>query len=264
MFNIAGSVGHWLTLNVVVNLFFYVYDRSITMEEFMASTMAKVITVAQQKGGAGKTTVATHIAVALSQKGNRVAIVDIDPQGSMSHWHAIREENLGEGYTGVTFSTVSGWRVASEISRLRKVCDYIVIDSPPHTETEARTAIRSADLVIIPVQPSPTDLWATQATLNLAKAEKVPVKVVMNRVPANSRLAQTIAAKLPELINETLGNRVLFASSLMDGRTATEMEPSSVAAQEVKALVKNILSMFVEETDEKEAPKSKKRVKEDA
>src|SRR5579872_2887716 len=92
-------------------------------------TMAKVITVAQQKGGAGKTTVASHIAVALSQKGNRVAIVDIDPQGSMSYWHNIREEALGEGYTGITFASVSGWREASEISRLKRAVDYIVIDS---------------------------------------------------------------------------------------------------------------------------------------
>ncbi|NBO18090.1 MAG: ParA family protein, partial [Proteobacteria bacterium] len=185
--------------------------------------MAKVITVAQQKGGAGKTTVTAHIAVALSQKGNRVAVVDIDPQGSLTHWHRIREEALGEGYTGLTFAAVSGWRVGSELSRLKKTVDYIVIDSPPHTETEARTAIRGADLVVIPVQPSPTDLWATKATLDLAKAERVPVKVVMNRVPANSRLAATIAGELPELSPVTLGNRVLFAAALMEGRCATEL-----------------------------------------
>src|SRR5437016_4504105 len=105
--------------------------------------MAKVITVAQQKGGAGKTTVAAHVAVALSQKGNRVAIIDIDPQGSLSHWHRIREERLGEGYTGLSFAAVSGWRVSGEVSRLSKQHDFVVIDSPPHTETEARTAIRA-------------------------------------------------------------------------------------------------------------------------
>jgi chromosome partitioning protein len=230
---------------------------------FREGSMAKVITVAQQKGGAGKTTVAAHIAVALSQKGNRVAIVDIDPQGSMSYWHTIREERFGEGYTGLIFNALSGWRVGSEISRLRKQCDFIIIDSPPHTETEARTAIRSADLVIIPVQPSPTDLWATKATLDLAKTEKIPVKVVLNRVPANSRLAQTIAAELPELSAVTLGNRVLFASALMEGRCATEVEPASVAAREVKDLVKEILAVFnegeVEEEEAKPAAKSRKK-----
>lgn len=227
--------------------------------------MAKIITIAQQKGGAGKTTVAAHIAVALAQKGNRVAIIDIDPQGSLGHWHSIREEKLGEGYTGLIFATLSGWRVGSEVSRLRKQCDYIIIDSPPHTETEARTAIRSADLIIIPVQPSPTDLWATKATLDLAKAEKIPVRVVLNRVPANSRLAQTISAELPELAESRLGSRVLFASSLMEGRCATEVDPTSHAAQEVKALVKEILALVKdEEEEEKEAApvKASKREKE--
>jgi chromosome partitioning protein len=214
--------------------------------------MAKVITIAQQKGGAGKTTVAAHIAVALAQKGNRVAIVDIDPQGSLSYWHNIREEKLGEGYTGLIFTSLSGWRVGSEVSRLRKQCDYIVIDSPPHTETEARTAIRAADLIIVPVQPSPTDLWATKATLDLAKAEKVPVRVVLNRVAANSRLAATIANELPELAETTLGNRVLFAASLLEGRTATEVEPTSHAALEVKNLVKEILSLVKDEEDAEE------------
>src|SRR5690348_8118457 len=70
--------------------------------------MAKVITIAQQKGGAGKTTLAAHIAVALAQKGNRVAVLDIDPQGSLGHWHGIREEKLGEGYTGLIFNALSG------------------------------------------------------------------------------------------------------------------------------------------------------------
>lgn len=212
--------------------------------------MSKVITIAQQKGGAGKTTVAAHIAVALSQKGNRVAVIDIDPQGSLTYWHKIREERFGEGYTGLTFSSVSGWRVAGEVSRLRRSFDYVIIDSPPHTETEARTAIRSADMIVIPVQPSPTDLWATKATLELAKNERIPVRVVLNRVPANSRLAQTIAAELPELSETSLGNRVLFASSLMEGRCATEVDPTSVAAQEIKALVKEITALVADAEEE--------------
>lgn len=224
--------------------------------------MSKVITIAQQKGGAGKTTLAAHIAVALSQKGNRVAVIDIDPQGSLSHWHKIREERFGEGYTGLTFTAVSGWRVGGEVTRLRRQSDYVIIDSPPHTETEARSAIRSADIIVIPVQPSPTDLWATKATLELAKHEKIPVRVVLNRVAANSRLAQTIAAELPELAEATLGNRVLFASALMEGRCATEVDPTSAAAQEIKALVKEITKLIADPVEEEEeAPASKKSSK---
>ncbi|MEI7669806.1 MAG: ParA family partition ATPase [Pseudomonadota bacterium] len=205
---------------------------------------ARVITIAQQKGGAGKTTLAVHLAVAWSQRGKRVAIIDIDPQGSLTYWHKIREERFGEDYTGFTFSALSGWRVGSEIARLKRNHDIIIIDSPPHTETEARTAIRNADLIIVPVQPSPTDLWATKATLEIAKSENVPAKIVLNRVTSGSKLAQTIAKELKDLTKTTLGNRVLFASSLLEGRSATEVAPFTPAGLEIKALAKEILDII--------------------
>lgn len=200
----------------------------------------KVITIAQQKGGAGKTTLAAHLAVAWSQRGKRVAIIDIDPQGSLTQWHKLREKRFGEGYTGLTFAALSGWRVGSEVARLRRNHDLIIIDSPPHTETEARTAIRNADLILLPVQPSPTDLWATKATLDLAKAENIPVRVVLNRVTSNSKLAMSIAEQLPDLAKTMLGNRVLFASSFLEGRSVTELAPGSPAAIEIKMLSEEI------------------------
>lgn len=218
-----------------------------------------VITIAQQKGGAGKTTVAAHLAVALSQRGKRVAVIDIDPQGSLAHWHGIRAERFGEGYTGMTFASISGWRVSSEISRLKREHDYILIDSPPHTEADAKTAIREADLVLLPVQPSPTDLWATQATLKLAKDERKQVKVLLNRVSPNSKLAQMALETLgaDDVLENMLGNRVLFASALMEGRTATETNPSHTAAQEVKALAQEVLSLVQgEEEREDEAARA--------
>lgn len=204
----------------------------------------KVITIAQQKGGAGKTTLSAHIAVALSQRGLRVAVIDIDPQGSLTQWHKLREERFGEGYTGMNFTQLSGWRLGSEISRLKRNHDVILIDSPPHTETESKTAIRSADLVIIPVQPSPTDLWATKATLDLAAHDSQPVMVVLNRVAANAKLAETIAKQLPNLAKSRLGNRIAFASSIMEGRCVTETQPASPASAEVKALAQEIWNLL--------------------
>lgn len=212
--------------------------------------MVKVITIAQQKGGAGKTTLAAHLAVAWSQRGKRVAVVDVDPQGSLTNWHKIRESKFGVGYTGINFSSLSGWRVGSEVSRLKRSHDIIIIDSPPHTDTEARTAIRNADLLLVPVQPSPTDLWATKATLDIAETEKVPVRVVLNRVSANSKLAATIAKELNNLAKSHLGNRVLFASSLLEGKSVTELAPASPAAQEIKALAEEIFSLFKDEQEE--------------
>jgi chromosome partitioning protein len=203
--------------------------------------VCSVITVTQQKGGAGKTTLAIHLAVALSQQGKRVAAIDIDPQGSFTHWHKIRENLLGEGYTGLHFVAVPGWRVATEVSRLAREYDVIVIDSPPHTETESKTAIRVAHLAVIPVQPSPTDVWATNATLDLAKREHIPALLVFNRVSSQSKLAKEFAGQLgPNLLSNYLGNRVAFASCLLEGRTVTETEPTSVAAKEMKLVVADI------------------------
>lgn len=223
-----------------------------------------VITIAQQKGGAGKTTVAAHLAVALMQRRNRVAVIDIDPQGSLTHWYGLREKHFGEDYTGLSFSTLSGWRVGSEVSRLKRDHDYIIIDSPPHTETEARTAIRMADLVIVPVQPAPTDVWATKATLDLAKAEKIPVMVLPNRLQANSKLAQTMLKELPSLTRSAFGNRVLFPASLLEGRTATETVPGSTAAFEVKDFVKEVSEFFKpkHEDDLEVAARAKSKSKE--
>ena len=219
---------------------------------------AKTITIAQQKGGAGKTTIAAHLAVALSQRGKRVAIIDIDPQGSLSAWYALREERFGEGYTGISFVSASGWRVNSEITRLKRDHDAIIIDSPPHTETDAKTAIRAGDLVIIPVQPSPTDLWATKATVDLAAKENIPAYVLLNRVAPNSKLAVTIASQLENLLEHYLGNRVALASCLMEGRCVTETDPSSQASKEVKAITEEIWSLCShEEQDEQEDTLSK-------
>ncbi len=203
--------------------------------------MSKVITIAQQKGGAGKTTVAAHLAVALAARGLRVAAVDIDPQCTLSQWYNMREEHLGVGHTGLTFRTISGWRVGSELLRLKEAHDVIVVDSPPHTESEARSAIRGADLVVVPVQPSPADVWATQATVELARAEKVPVQLVLNRVPPNSRMAAMVVEALPELARAQLGNRVIFSACFLDGLTAQEVQANSPAAAEANALAEELM-----------------------
>jgi chromosome partitioning protein len=204
--------------------------------------VAKIITIAQQKGGAGKTTMAAHLAVAWSASGRRrVAIIDIDPQGSLTQWHKVREQRMGEGNTSLTFAAISGWRVRSEIDRLARTHDIIIIDSPPHTDAEARTAIRAADLVVIPLQPSPMDVWATGATINICKQERVPVKMVLNRVHPQAKLTEAISGDMIGLTANRFGNRVAFAGSLMQGYGVTEAQPNSLAADEVRALAKEVM-----------------------
>ena len=204
----------------------------------------KVITISQQKGGAGKTTIAAHLAVALMQKRNKVAIIDIDPQGSLTMWHKIRAEKFGEDYTGLYFSATAGWRINSEIANLKREYDYIIIDSPPHTETDSKSAIRAADLILIPVQPSPTDLWATRKTISIAENERIPYFVILNRVNNNSKLANEILKELNNPLSSQLANRVAFAACMTEGKCVTELQPSSPAALEIKALADEVVKIF--------------------
>lgn len=199
-----------------------------------------IITIAQQKGGAGKTTIAAHLGVALAQKRNRVAVIDIDPQGSLKHWYHIREEKFGKDYTGIYFSAIAGWKINSEIMSLRRNYEYIIIDSPPHIEADTKSVMRVANLVIIPVQSSPTDLWATKATVDIVENEKIPYCVLMNRVAPNSKMAQEMASKFTCLLSGHLGNRIAFAACMSEGKCVTETQPRSVAADEIKQIVDEI------------------------
>jgi chromosome partitioning protein len=204
-----------------------------------------VITIAQQKGGAGKTTLAAHLALAWAEARKKVAVIDIDPQASLAAWHGLREERFGKGATGLDFTAITGWRVANEVDRLARSHDIVVIDSPPHAETEARIAVRAAKLVLVPVQPSPMDVWATRPTLDLARQEKVPVVLVLNRVPPRANLTDAMLEKLDEFDVEVakarIGNRVGLAQAMAEGRGIFETGRSSRAAEEIADLAKEVL-----------------------
>src|SRR5215469_8395111 len=204
-----------------------------------------VVTVAQQKGGAGKSTLAAHLAVAWAGQRRKVAVIDIDPQTSLAAWYAERKGTLN-GKAGLDFAATTGWRTAAEVERQAKSHDVVIIDSRPHAETEARLAVRAANLVLVPVQPSPMDVWATRPTLDVAKAERKPALLILNRVPPRANLTEAMLAKLDELgagvAATRVGNRVALATSMAEGRGITEAEPSSRAGQEIAALAEEILT----------------------
>lgn len=207
-----------------------------------------IITVVQQKGGVGKTMLTAHLSVcAALGHGKSVAILDVDPQGSLGEWLEKREALLGEDATGLTFRTSSGWGSRREAQSLARDHDYVFIDTPPHAELEAKQTFRSATLALIPVQPAHIDLWATQPTLDMATGQDTPSVFVLNRVPARARITQEIVDALDKLggtvAKSRIGNRVAFAESIGQGRTAIETHASSIAAAEVRALTKEILGL---------------------
>ena len=205
-----------------------------------------VITVAQQKGGSGKTTVSAHLATSLLKKRKMtVAILDCDPQGSLGEWFEAREERLGEDETGLTFRTASGWGARREARSMARDYDAVIIDTPPKTDTEARPAIEAASLVVVPVQPSPMDVWACGSTLALAAKERTPALMVLNRVPPRASLTNEMADALAEvdapLAKTRIGNRVGFAAAMKQGLSLIDTEPKSKGALEMLALRDEVL-----------------------
>ncbi len=201
----------------------------------------KVVTVAQQKGGAGKTTLLAHLAVAFRRRGLSVAALDADPQGSLSLWARQRESNVGDD---LSVLSGEGLDLGREAARLKRAHDLVLIDSPPHTEVAPQQAIRAADLVVVPVQPSPMDLWATRPTLVLATAAKKPLLLVLNRMPPRGKLAAEIAELLESfqvpIATARLGNRAAFAAALSEGKAVSELAGKSPAALEMAALAEEI------------------------
>jgi len=208
--------------------------------------MGKVIAVAQQKGGAGKSMLAAQFAAALGERG-KVAVLDIDPQASLTVWGKLRAASP-KASGDVTVTTVSGWRLAGELEKLKANYDYVLIDTPPVIDSDARRAIRGADLVLVPLNPAPPDLWAAEGTLKLAAEEKRKTVLVFNRAAAASklrkRLEAEIAARGLTLLSVAIANRAGYANAFADGLGVTEAGPTTQAAEEVKEAVNALLSLL--------------------
>ncbi len=204
-----------------------------------------IITVAQQKGGSGKTTVAAHLAVAFARGGKAVGILDVDPQGSLGEWFERREQALGEDGVGLAFRTASGWGARREAKQLARDHDIVVVDTPPKSDLEIRPAIEMADLVIVPVQPTPVDLWATTPTLEMADKERTRSLIVINRAIGRALLTAEMVAAAGDLGHAIagihLGNRVAYPQSMGEGRTVLETAAGGLAAEEVGALAREVL-----------------------
>ena len=208
--------------------------------------LSKVITISQQKGGTGKTTLAVHLAMGFIKYHNlKVAVIDTDPQGSLGKWFMIRTEKKVSN-DNLTFKTASLWGAQYESKTLKKDHDIVIIDTPPKIESDARPSIESADLVLIPVAASHVDFWATGAIVDIAKKANKKILIQINRSSQRSKLISKTNEFIKSLnlsaTKTIIGNRQVFAASMGEGKTAVEKQKKSNAVEEIKSLSEQILS----------------------
>ena len=210
--------------------------------------LSKVITISQQKGGTGKTTLAVHLAMAFIKYHNlKVAIIDTDPQGSLGKWFMIRSEKKVSN-ENLTFKTASLWGAQYESKTLKNDHDIVIIDTPPKIESDARPSIEAADLVLIPMAASHVDFWATGAIVEIAKKANKKILVQINRSNQRSKLINKTKDFIKSLDLQStqtiIGNRQIYTSSMGEGKTAVEKQKKGNAVDEIKKLSGQILNQL--------------------
>jgi chromosome partitioning protein len=193
------------------------------------------IVAASQKGGSGKTTLSGHLAVeAVRQGAGEIALIDTDPQGSLSHWWNARQAPaphfVKAGLLDLEDALASLTRMGIRIA---------VIDTPPAITQSISRVVAHADLVIVPTRPSPHDLRAVGATVDIAERHGKPLIFVINAATARARITGESAVALSQhgtVAPVTIHHRVDFAASMIDGRTVGEVVPSSPSAKEISDL----------------------------
>ena len=215
---------------------------------FILKLVSKVITIAQQKGGSGKTTIAANLAAVFAIKNNlSTTILDTDPQGSLGKWFITRQEKLKSKNT-IQFKTASLWGAQYEAKSLKEKSDLVIIDTPPKIDADGRPAIEVADLVLIPISPSQVDFWATESIIELAKREKKEILILINRANVKSKLIKEAVKFVNDMkvkkAKTILGNRQIFVSSMGLGLTVVEKQRTGKGCQEMLSLAKEIQSFL--------------------
>ena len=207
-----------------------------------------VIAVLNQKGGSGKTTIATHLARALQIDGADVLLVDSDPQGSARDWAAVREDQP------LTVVGIDRPTIDRDIKNLVRK-DFVIIDGAPQAADLAVSAIKAASFVLIPVQPSPYDIWATADLVELVKQRievtdgKLQAAFVVSRAIKGTRIGLEVAEALAgyglPILESRITQRVSYPSTAAAGTTVMDTEPAGDAATEVRALATELKQKLI-------------------
>jgi chromosome partitioning protein len=220
-----------------------------------------ILAFVNQKGGVGKTTLSTSIATVLAEQGHKVLFIDSDPQGSALDWSSQRQTEMPFPLVGLPKDTLH-----REIGTLSAPYDFVIIDGPPAVMTIAKSAIAASDLIVIPVQPSPFDIWAAQSIVNLideVRVIKPHLKAVfaVNRKIVGTAIGRDIQGALQHyptvpVLRAAICQRVPFAECAATGRTVVESSPRSDAAREIRALASELLEhLNYEQQDNQHSPK---------
>ncbi|MBC3864316.1 AAA family ATPase [Undibacterium jejuense] len=209
--------------------------------------MAKVIAVLNQKGGSGKTTIATHLARAIQLDGNSVILIDSDPQGSARDWSAAHE------LQPVSVVGIDRPTIERDLKSLAAT-DFVVIDGAPQAADLAVSAIKAANFILIPVQPSPYDIWATADLVDLVKQRievtdgKLKAAFVISRAIAHTKLGNEVGEALEgyglPVLKSRIYQRVIYPGTAATGKTVFDTDPTGDAAQEFDVL-KNEIKEFI-------------------
>lgn len=199
----------------------------------------QTIIINSQKGGSGKTTLCAHLAVEAERaQDGPVFLIDTDPQGTLSTWHEHREAETPQR------AEVPLAQLGAGLGLLRgRKASYCFIDTAPTRTDENSALFRLADLVLVPIRPSPSDLWAAAATVAILKDAGIPFLFILTQAKANASITAQAAAALSHYgpVAETfIADRVPYAAAMTNGRTAIELVPKGPAAVETAALWKNI------------------------
>jgi chromosome partitioning protein len=205
-----------------------------------------IISVINQKGGVGKTTLSVNLAAALAGRKLRVLVVDADPQGSALDWVAARGQDTPFAVAGMSKPILH-----LELAKVAKDFDAVLIDGPPRVYDVAKSAVMASDAVLIPVLPSQFDVWAAEETVKLLQEcatykERLRAAFVINRKITNTAIGRDVAKALkryPQPVLPTaVCQRVAFAESA-HGRTVLELDAESAASKEITSLARDVLKL---------------------
>jgi chromosome partitioning protein len=199
-----------------------------------------IVGVLNQKGGVGKPTISVNLAHAFALLGNRVLLVDADPQGSALAWSSVRVEDPLFPVIGMPRPTLH-----KDLPAVAADYAHVIIDGAPRVNELARAAIMASDFILIPVQPSPYDVWASEEIVKLIREARVfketlKAAFAINRKIVNTAIGRDVEGALADydlpVLATALCQRVAFAESAAQGRTVFEVDPTGVAASEVRKL----------------------------